>query len=34
MSDPETTFEQVAALSGWVLLAGCFVAVNATSSAA
>ena len=34
MSDPETTFEQVAALSGWLLLAGCFVAVNAASSIA
>ena len=34
MSDPETTFEQVAAFSGWLLLAGCFVAVNATSSIA
>jgi hypothetical protein len=34
MSDPETTFEQVAALSGWLLLVGCFVAVNATASIA
>jgi hypothetical protein len=34
MADPETTFEQVAALSGWFLLAGCLVAVNATSSIA
>ena len=32
MSDPETTFQQVAAMSGWWLLVGCFVAVNATSS--
>ena len=34
MSDPRAMFEQVAALSGWLLLAGCFVAVNATSSIA
>jgi hypothetical protein len=34
MSDPGSTFEQVAALSGWLLLVGCFVAVNATSSSA
>ena len=34
MADPGTTFEQLAGLSGWVLLAGCFVAVNATSSIA
>jgi hypothetical protein len=34
MSDPETTVEQVAALSGWLLLAGCFVAVNVTPSIA
>lgn len=34
ISDPRTMFEQVAALSGWLLLAGCFVAVNATSSIA
>jgi len=34
MSNPATTFDHVAALSGWLLLAGCFVAVNATSSIA
>ena len=34
MSDAAPTFEQVAALSGWLLLAGCFVAVNAASSIA
>src|SRR5262249_2534852 len=32
LSDPETAFQQIAAWSGWLLLAGCFVAVNATSS--
>jgi hypothetical protein len=30
----ETAFEQVIALCGWLLLGGCFVAVNATSSIA
>ena len=34
MADPRTAFEHVAALCGWLLLAGCFVAVNATSSIA
>lgn len=34
MSVPQTRFEQVAAMSGWLLLAGCFVAVNARSSGA
>jgi hypothetical protein len=34
MSDPETKFEQLAALFGWVLLAGCLVAVNADPSTA
>jgi hypothetical protein len=33
MSVPETTFEHVAAWCGWLLLAGCFVAVNVKSSA-
>ena len=32
MSDPGTRFEQFAALSGWLLLAGCLVAVNADPS--
>jgi hypothetical protein len=34
MSKPETKYEQFAALSGWLLVAGCFVAVNATPSIA
>src|SRR6185295_6783667 len=34
MSDPGTKFEEVAGWSGWLLLAGCFVAVNVTSSIA
>ncbi len=34
MSDLETKYEQFAALSGWLLLAGCFVAVNAVPSIA
>jgi len=34
MVDPVTRFEQFAALSGWWLLIGCFVAVNATPSVA
>jgi hypothetical protein len=34
MSDPETKYEEVAALSGWLLLAGCLVAVNAEPSIA
>ena len=34
MSDAETTFRQIAAMSGWWLLVGCFVAVNATSTLA
>jgi hypothetical protein len=33
MSEVETKFEQFAALSGWLLLLGCFVAVNAGTSA-
>jgi len=32
MSEVDTKYEQLAALSGWVLLAGCFVAVNAIPS--
>ena len=31
-SVPATTFEQIAAIAGWLLLLGCFVAVNTTSS--
>jgi len=34
MSRVETKYEQFAALSGWLLLAGCFVAVNAAPSIA
>jgi hypothetical protein len=34
MSRPETKYEQFAALSGWLFVAGCFVAVNATPSIA
>jgi len=34
MDDAETAFEHVAAWSGWLLLGGCFVAVNAMSSTA
>jgi len=34
MSEAETTYEQFAALAGWLLLAGCFVAVNAAPSTA
>jgi hypothetical protein len=34
MSRAETNYEQFAALSGWLLLAGCFVAVNAGTSIA
>lgn len=34
MDDVETKYEQSAALSGWFLLAGCFVAVNAAPSKA
>mgnify|MGYP003694621627 CR=1 FL=1 len=34
MSESETKYEQFAALSGWLLLAGCFVAVNAAPSIA
>jgi hypothetical protein len=34
MSEAETKYEQFAALSGWLLLAGCFVAVNAAPSTA
>ena len=34
MSDPETKYEQFAALSGWLLLAGCLVAANADPSVA
>jgi hypothetical protein len=34
MSDPETKYEQFAALSGWLLLAGCLVAANAEPSIA
>jgi len=34
MAEVETKYEQLAALSGWLLLAGCFVAVNATPSKA
>lgn len=32
MSEVETKYEQFAALSGWLLLLGCFVAVNASPS--
>jgi len=32
MAESETKYEQLAALSGWLLLAGCFVAVNASPS--
>jgi hypothetical protein len=32
MSDLDTTYEQFAALTGWLLLAGCLVAVNAAPS--
>lgn len=32
MSETETKYEQFAALSGWLLVAGCFVAVNAAPS--
>jgi hypothetical protein len=32
MSEVETKYEQFAALSGWLLLLGCFVAVNSTPS--
>ena len=32
MSDPKTKFEQFAAVSGWLLLAGCLVAANAGPS--
>lgn len=32
MSEVETKYEQFAALSGWLLLLGCFVAVNAAPS--
>jgi hypothetical protein len=34
MSGSESKYEQFAALSGWLLLAGCFVAVNAAPSIA
>ena len=34
MSEPESKFEEFAALSGWVLLAGCLVAVNSQPSIA
>ena len=34
MSEGETKYEQFAALLGWLLLAGCFVAVNAAPSIA
>jgi hypothetical protein len=34
MSIPETKYEQFAALVGWLLLAGCFVAINAAPSIA
>jgi len=34
MSDPETKVEQFAGLSGWLLLAGCGIAVNAVPSIA
>ena len=34
MAEAETKYEQFAALSGWLLLAGCFVAVNAAPSVA
>jgi len=34
MSEAETTYEQFAAMAGWLLLAGCFVAVNAAPSTA
>ena len=34
MSSSDTRYEQFAALSGWLLLAGCFVAVNAAPSIA
>ena len=34
MSESESKYEQFAALSGWLLLAGCFVAVNAAPSIA
>jgi hypothetical protein len=32
MSEAETTYEQFAAVAGWLLLAGCFVAANAAPS--
>jgi hypothetical protein len=34
MSESESKYEQFAALSGWLLIAGCFVAVNAAPSSA
>ena len=34
MSESESKYEQFAALSGWLLLAGCFIAVNAAPSIA
>jgi hypothetical protein len=34
MDEAETRYEQFAALAGWLLLAGCFVAVNAAPSKA
>ena len=34
MSEFESKYEQFAALSGWLLLAGCFIAVNAAPSTA
>ena len=34
MADPETKYEQFAALFGWLLIIGCFVALNAAPSIA
>src|SRR5207244_4986977 len=34
MSEAETKYEQFAALAGWLFVAGCLVAVNATPSTA
>src|SRR6266404_9687141 len=34
MSETETKYERFAALAGWLLVAGCFVAVNAAPSTA